>query len=77
MNIKSSADIRKFLLEQMSKVASGEQDILQAKAVCNYAQAIYNTINLEVKIAIATAKNGADITLKPVVFDDSKDDNNI
>lgn len=55
---KNTADLRRFLLEQMVKVASGEQDDKQAKAVCNYAQQVYNTVNLEMKFATAKRKAG-------------------
>lgn len=74
LDIKTSADIRNFLLEQMGKVADGEQDVLAAKAVCNYAQQIYNTVNLEVKLAIAKEKSKGDLNLKPVRFDNEDRD---
>lgn len=55
---QSTTELRKFLLEQMVDVASGEQDPAQAKAMCNYAQQVYNTVNLELKYAQTKAKVG-------------------
>jgi hypothetical protein len=54
--MKSTKEMRKFLLEQMSAVANGDQDIATAKGVCNYAQQVYNTMNIEIKHAQAQSK---------------------
>ena len=56
MKIKSTQDLRAFLLNQIDKVSSGAQAVSQAKAICNYSQQIYNTINIELKCAAAEAK---------------------
>lgn len=67
--INSSADIRNFLLTQMVAVSEGKQETTAAKAISNYAQQIYNTINLEMKMAALKQKAGGDIILVPVSFD--------
>jgi len=54
--MKSTKDIRVFLISQMERVAKGEQETGEAKAVCNYAQQIYNTMNMELRHAIAKKK---------------------
>lgn len=56
--MKSTKDMRKFLLEQMSGVANNEVDVNTAKGVCNLAQQVYNTLNIEIKHAQAQAKLG-------------------
>lgn len=55
---KSTAELRMFLLEQMVAISEGQQDPAQAKAICNYAQQIYNTVALEVKYSAAKLKAG-------------------
>lgn len=55
---RSTQELRAFLLEQMLNVAEGRQDAPQAKAICNYAQQVYNTVNLEMKFALAKSKLG-------------------
>jgi len=47
-----------FLLDQIGLVADGSQDSSSAKSICNYAQQVYNTMNLEIKYATAKAKIG-------------------
>lgn len=49
--IKDTAQLRTFLLEQMMQVANGKQELGTAKAVCRYAQQVYNVINLEMRHA--------------------------
>lgn len=49
--IMSTKGLRTFLVSQMEKVASGEQDAVVAKAICGYAQQIHNTISVELKHA--------------------------
>jgi hypothetical protein len=56
--MKSTKEMRSFLIEQMGAVANGDQDIATAKGVCNYAQQVYNTMNIEIKHAQAQAKLG-------------------
>jgi hypothetical protein len=63
--IKTTADLRAFLIEEMIATAQGMRESSTAKAVCNYAQQIYNTINMEIKYAHARAKHGAG-KLEPV-----------
>jgi hypothetical protein len=60
MNIKSTADLRSFLIEQMAAVVSGETDASKAKSISNLAQQIYNSLNIEVKMAHARDKVGQD-----------------
>lgn len=56
--MKSTKDMRAFLLEQMSGVAVGDIEVNTAKGVCNLAQQVYNTLNIEIKHAQAQAKLG-------------------
>ena len=58
MTMKSTKDMRTFLLDQMSAVAGGEVEVNTTKAVCNLAQQVYNTMNIEIKHAQAQAKLG-------------------
>lgn len=69
--MKSTGDVRRFLLEQMTAVAEGTADLEATKAVSNLAQQVYNTINLEIKVASAKAKFGDDVQINEVVFDAS------
>lgn len=54
----STKELRAFLLEQMVSVADGSQEPAQSKAICNYAQQVYNTVSLEIKHSQAKAKIG-------------------
>lgn len=65
--MKSTKEMREFLITQMSAVANGDQDIATAKGVCNYAQQVYNTMNIEIKHAQAQAKL-SDGAIKEVSF---------
>lgn len=65
MSIKNSSDMRQFLIEQMTSTAEGKIEAGQAKAICNFAQQIYNTSQLEMKFAALKAKNGGK-ELEPV-----------
>lgn len=67
MSIGNTRDLREFLIEQMGKVVSGEQSATDAKAICNYSQQVYNTLNAEIKMAQAKAKLG-DNAVGPVEF---------
>lgn len=67
VKLDTTADLRKFLLESMVKTANGDISAPTAKAVCNYAQQIYNTLNIEMKFAQARAKLG-DVQVEPVDF---------
>jgi len=65
--MRSTKEMRDFLLEQMGSVANGDQDIAVAKGVCNYAQQVYNTMNIEIKHALAQKKL-EDQKIEPVDF---------
>ncbi len=68
-NFANTKDLRKFLLDQMSGVADGTVTAEQTKGITNIAQQVYNTLNIELKTALAAAKLG-DATVKPVQFDE-------
>ncbi len=68
-DIKSTRDMRGFLLEQMQGVAEGTTDLGTAKGVANIAQQVYNTINIELKVAQAKEKLKG-LTIDSVNFDD-------
>ena len=54
--MKSTKDMRTFLIDQMRSVADGDTDLGVAKGVCNLAQQVYNTMNIEIKHAVALDK---------------------
>lgn len=54
--MKNTKDLRTFLLQQMNGVANGEVNMETAKGVSNLAQQIYNTLNIEIKMAVAKDK---------------------
>jgi hypothetical protein len=54
--MKDTKELRSFLLNQMNGVAAGTVDMNAAKAVSNLAQQIYNTFNIEIKMAVAKSK---------------------
>ena len=70
VKLKSTADLRAFLLDEMIETANGRREASTAKAVCNYAQQVYNTINLEMRHAHARHKYGIQ-NLSPVTLDGS------
>lgn len=68
--ITDTRQLRTFLVEQMQGVAAGRVNMDKARAVSNLAQQIYNTLNVEVKMATAAAKaKEAGISIEPVKFD--------
>lgn len=67
--MKNTQELRAFLTAQMNGVATGELDCERAKGVSNLAQQIYNTLNVEIKMAMAKAKLG-DQEIEPVRFDE-------
>lgn len=67
-DVKDSQELRRFLLDRMVSVSEGELEVAQAKAICNLAQQVYNTLNIEVKTAQAKAKMGEG-KIEPVSFD--------
>ena len=54
--LTNTRELRSFLVEQMQGVANGRVNSEKAKSICNLAQQVYNTLNVEVKIAIARTK---------------------
>jgi uncharacterized OsmC-like protein len=54
--ISDTRELRAFLVEQMHGVANGRVNSEKAKSIANLSQQIYNTLNIEVKLAISKAK---------------------
>lgn len=54
--MNNTRELRAFLVEQMQGVASGKVTSEKAKSISNLSQQIYNTINIEVKMALSKAK---------------------
>ena len=54
--VQSTNDIRQFLIAQMEAVANGTQSPEQAKAICTYAQQLYNVTKLEIDFMKITDK---------------------
>jgi len=54
--ITSTKEMREFLLTEMKGVADGTVETYRAKGVCNLAQQVYNTLNIEIKHAQAMEK---------------------
>lgn len=68
--MKDTRELRTFLVEQIQGVAAGKVNTDKAKALANLAQQIYNTLNVEVRMAMAVAKAGKEgVTISPVSFD--------
>ena len=67
MDMRSTGGMRTFLIEQMDRVSTGDIELDRAKGVANLAQQVYNTINLEIKVAKARAELGED-AIKSVDF---------
>lgn len=67
--MKTTRDLRKYLIKQMEGVVEGTVNTDVAKGVCNLAQQIYNTVNLEIKHAHAVKALGA-AAIKAVNFDE-------
>lgn len=59
--IHDTKDLRQFLLTTMIAAAKGELNAAQTGAICNVAQQIYNTLNIELKMSIATRQLGEQI----------------
>ena len=67
--LSDTKELRRFLLDRMHDAASGKIDAPRAKSIANFAQQIYNTLNVEIRMATLLSKSiGAKIT--PVKFDD-------
>ncbi len=54
--MNNTRELRAFLVEQMQGVASGKVNSEKAKSISNLSQQIYNTINIEVKMALSKVK---------------------
>ena len=65
--ITDTKSLRDFLVDQMSRAASGNLEPDRGKAVANFAQQIYNTLNIELRMAIARSKLG-DAKVESVKF---------
>lgn len=63
--IANTRDLRAFLVEQMQNVVSGDLDPAIVKSVATLSQQIYNTINIELRVA--TAKSGMGGTEIPAI----------
>ena len=50
-------------------VAEGRVNAEKAKSICNISQQVYNTLNVEIKMAIAKSKI-KDESIEPVSFTD-------
>lgn len=69
MTIHDTRSLRMFLVGKMNDVAEGTLDAAQTTGIANMAQQIYNTLNIELKTAVALSKlEGKEV--KPVKFDD-------
>ena len=66
--MKDSRELRAFLIQGMKDVMSGQVETHAAKAACNFAQQIYNTTLLEVKMAVAVEKLGNAKAIKAIPF---------
>lgn len=68
--IENTRDLRRFLVAQMEGVANGRVSTEKAKGICNISQQIYNSLNLEVKMAVARSKLKEGDDVQPVSFTD-------
>jgi hypothetical protein len=66
--IRDTRDLRRFLLDRMVRTANGTASVLEAKAICNYAQQVYNTINIEARVAMTVSERNGE-PLPAVSFD--------
>lgn len=58
--LQDTADLRAFLLDKMVGVSDGNVAADQAKAICNLSQQVYNTLNIEVRVAAARASGNGE-----------------
>jgi hypothetical protein len=68
--INNTRELRAFLVSQMQGVADGKVNTEKAKGICNISQQIYNSLNLEVKMAVARSKLKDGDDVQPVSFTD-------
>ena len=67
--MKNTRDLREFLTNQMQLCAEGKVEMDRSKGVANLAQQVYNTLNLEMRMALARAKLTEGAKVEPVSFD--------
>ena len=67
--MRNTKELRGFLLDQMTGIVSGELEIDKAKGISNLAQQVYNTLNIEIKLASVKARLGDDVVVLPLEFD--------
>lgn len=70
MEISNTNDMRQFLISCMKNLVEGRMDSIDAKAICNLSQQVYNMTNLEIRYAQTQAKVG-EMRLKPLGFNNS------
>lgn len=68
-DITDTRSLRMFLVGKMNAVAKGELDAAQTTGIANMAQQIYNTLNIELKTAVAMQKM-ENKKVEPVQFDE-------
>jgi hypothetical protein len=54
--IQDTRSLRKFLTGKLNDVAEGKLDPATSTGISNLAQQIYNTLNIELKTAVALSK---------------------
>lgn len=69
MEIKSTKDLRAFLVSQLEGIADGKIAPENAKGIANISQQIYNTINLELRMSREKTKHGDNFKRTNVSFD--------
>ena len=65
--MQNTKELRAFLVEQMNGVAEGSVNMDSAKSISNLAQQVYNTLNIEIRMAVVKSKLG-DTEVVPVDF---------
>lgn len=65
--IQDTRALRAFLTGKLNDVADGKIDKDTTNGISNIAQQIYNTLNIEVKTAVAMSKLGVE-KVEPVKF---------
>ena len=66
--MKDTRELRAYLIEQMLGVTDGKVSLAEAKGVGYLAQQVYNTLNVEIKMAVARAKLDGEKEIEPVNF---------
>lgn len=65
--IKNTEDLRKFLLQSMTKVETGAMTTYEARAISNLTQQVYNTLRAEIDAAnFQLRAQGKNVALTPV-----------